>query len=411
MRVTTSSLPDLTSPPSARQPIHTVYGGAQRFQAETVPKLGKLALQSLSGHAGDLEEFSRVFDLPAAHKQAIYERVLRKLDREPVEDYRIDFEDGYGYRTDEEEDHDAIRTAGETVKAASQNTLPPYFGIRIKPLTRALYQRAARTLDLYLSHLLEAHPLPAGFVVTLPKIVAKSQVEALARLLDQIETQHRLAPLSIPIELMIETPESLFDPDGRVALPDLVAGAQGRCRGAHFGAYDYTAALDITAGHQALDHPACDFARNLMQATLKNRGIMLSDGALNVLPIGPREVVHRAWKIHYDGIQRSLRHGFYQGWDLHPAQLPARYAAVYTFFQQGLAAASERLSNFVQQAGQATRVGHVFDDAATGQGLLNFFLRGIQCGAITAEEASLSGLTIEELSSRSFSKIVEGRRS
>ena len=103
--------------------------------------------------------------------------------------------------------------------------------------------------------------------------------------------------------------------------------------------------------------------------------------------------------------------GFYQGWDLHPAQLPSRYAAVYGFFLEGLAAASDRLRNFVQKAAQATLVGDVFDDAATGQGLLNYFLRAMNCGAITeAEAVAMSGLTLDELRSRSFMKILKGRR-
>ena len=98
-------------------------------------------------------------------------------------------------------------------------------------------------------------------------------------------------------------------------------------------------------------------------------------------------MVHRAWKLHYNHIQHSLTNAFYQGWDLHPAQLPTRYAAVYSFFLDGLEAASERLKNFVEKAAKATLVGDVFDDAATGQGLLNYFLRAVNCGALTEEEA------------------------
>ena len=103
--------------------------------------------------------------------------------------------------------------------------------------------------------------------------------------------------------------------------------------------------------------------------------------------------------------------GFYQGWDLHPAQLPSRYAAVYSFFLEGLGPASERLKNFVEKAAQATLVGDVFDDAATGQGLLNYFLRALNCGAMTEREAiEMSGLTVDELRTRSFVKILNGRK-
>src|SRR5438270_3445183 len=155
---------------------------------------------------------------------------------------------------------------------------------------------------------------------------------------------------------------------------------------------------------------ACDFAKHMMQVSFAGTGIWLSDGATNIMPVGPhrahegasltsnqidenRVVVHRAWKLHYDHIQHSLVSGFYQGWDLHPAQLPTRYAAVYAFFLDGLEAASERLRSFVAKAAQATLVGDVFDDAATGQGLLNFFLRALNCGAMSeAEAVELSGL-------------------
>jgi len=124
-----------------------------------------------------------------------------------------------------------------------------------------------------------------------------------------------------------------------------------------------------------------------------------------------RTVVHRAWKLHHDHIRHSLDNAFYQGWDLHPAQLPTRYATVYSFFLEGLDAASERLRNFISKAAQATMVGDVFDDAATGQGLLNYFLRAINCGAIPEGDApGLTGLSLEELRSASFVKILDGRR-
>jgi hypothetical protein len=122
------------------------------------------------------------------------------------------------------------------------------------------------------------------------------------------------------------------------------------------------------------------------------------------------EAVHRVWQLSYRHIRHSLERAWYQGWDLHPGQLPVRYAAVYAFFLEGLDAASRRLKAFMEKAAQATLVGDVFDDAATGQGLLNFFLRGLNCGALNQDEVLASGLTLEELRSRSFRAIVESRR-
>jgi hypothetical protein len=209
---------------------------------------------------------------------------------------------------------------------------------------------------------------------------------------------------------MLDTTQSVVAGDGSVALPRLIKEGGGRIVSAHFGTYDYTAACSITAAHQQMLHPVCDFAKHVMQVALAGTGIWLSDGATNVMPIGPREVVHRAWRLHAEHVRHSLVTGFYQGWDLHPAQLPSRYASVYAFFLEGLEAASERLTNFVKKAAQATLVGDVFDDAATGQGLLNYFLRAMNCGAITEEEAvAMSGLTVDELRGRSFMRILKNR--
>jgi hypothetical protein len=119
--------------------------------------------------------------------------------------------------------------------------------------------------------------------------------------------------------------------------------------------------------------------------------------------------VHAAWHLSHAHIRNSLVGGFYQGWDLHPAQIPVRYATCYAFFLEGFAQAAERLSAFVEKAGQATLVGDVFDDAATGQGLLNYFLRALNCGAIGIADIAPTGLTKEEFGLRSFAKILAAR--
>jgi hypothetical protein len=242
-------------------------------------------------------------------------------------------------------------------------------------------------------------------------------------LLEKAEARHGLKSGALKIELMIEAPQNIIDSTGSCGIPKLLDAAQGRCRGLHFGPYDYSAGCNIAAAEQRLDHPACDFARNVMQVCAADRGVFLSDGPSTILPIPRhrtpvndqqqaenRAIVHRAMRHHFDLVQRSLAHGYYQGWDLHPGQLPTRYAAVYAFFLKSLDAAAARLRNFVDKAAQATLVGDVFDDAATGQGLLNFLLRGVNCGAFTEEEAAASGLTIDELRGRSFLKIMENRR-
>jgi citrate lyase beta subunit len=414
-----------------RQPVHTVYGGAHLFKADIAARLGAAALQTLKEYAPRPATFARALGLPggAALATTIHRRVIEKLEREPVEDYRIDFEDGYGNRPDAEEDGHAAACAGEMAQGMARGSLPPFIGIRVKPLSEELAARSLRTLERFVSGLARATggALPANFVVTLPKVTRAEQVVALVDSLAQLERAHRLAPGTLRIELMIETPQSVFGPRGEIMIPALVAAARGRCRGAHFGTYDYTAGVNITAMHQVPSHPACDFARHVMQVCLAGTGVTISDGATTVMPVGPHRAapgkkltpaqqaanaraVHHAWRIHYDDVRSSLRHAYYQGWDLNPGQLPTRYAAVFAFFLEARDEAAERLERFVERAAQATLLGNVFDDAATGQGLLNFFLRGINCGALTEREALATGLTLEELRGRSFVKILEARR-
>lgn len=369
-----------------RQPVHTVYGGAHLFQPGSARKLGEIAIRALEAHADAM---------PDIFTPAIYDRVMEKLRREPVEDYRIDFEDGFGYRGDAEEDGQAVRAAKQLMEGMERGTLPPFTGIRIKALTPESRLRAFRTLDIFFAEC--GGKLPPQFVVTLPKITSPNQVAALADALDS-----RRADAGI--ELMIETPQSL---DGA----RLAEAARGRCTAAHFGAYDYTAAIGITARHQDLLHPACDYARFRMQESFAGTDVFLSDGATNILPVGDPDMVHRAWRLHYKHIRHALSHGFYQGWDLHPAQLPIRYAAVYSFFAEDLEASGLRLRNFIAAAAQATRIGDLFDDAATGQGLLNYFIRAMNCGALGEQEAAeATGLSAGDLRTASFQTIIERRR-
>ncbi len=395
-----------------RQPVHTVYGGAHLFKSDTARKLGEKAAQALDTHGVDPFTFARAIGIPDSHAEVVWQRVVEKLAREPVEDFRIDFEDGYGNRPDAEEDGHAESVAREIAKGMREGTLPPFIGIRIKPLTQELMRRSLRTLDILLTTLLDETngQLPGNWVVTLPKIQLPEQVTLLADVYDELEAKLGLGRDTLRLEFMIETTQSILSERGESNLPRFLDAARGRAVAAHFGTYDYTASCNITAAEQRMDHPSCDFARHMMQIAYAGTGIWLSDGATNILPIGDRETIHRAWHLHVQHIRHSLVHAYYQGWDLHPAQLPTRYAAVYSFFLDGLEAATDRLRNFMEKAGQATLVGDVFDDAATGQGLLNYFIRGMNSGALTEEEALATGLRLEELRSRSFVKILQGRR-
>ena len=413
----------------ARQPVHTVYGGAQLFGPDSARKLGDVAQRAMHDYAPDAATLGAALGIGDHSALAtIYARVADKLQREPIEDFRIDFEDGYGNRPDAEEDGHCVAVAEALATGMKQGTLPPFIGMRIKPLNEELRARSTRTLELVLTEVVKrAGTLPENFVVTVPKIVILEQVEFIVAELGRLEGTLGLATGSLKFEVMVETPQIVLDSDGRSLLPRIPAVSDGRLTGAHFGTYDYTAGVNITAAHQRMRHPACDFAKHFMQVSLAGTGVWLSDGSTTVMPVplhrpgagetltpeqldANRASVHGAWKLHFDDIQHSLVGGFYQGWDLHPAQLVTRYAALYAFFLDGIDAAAARLSNFVNKAAQATLVGDVFDDAATGQGLLNFFLRGVNSGAITEEDAvAMTGLSVDELRGRSFVKILKNR--
>lgn len=439
-----------------RQPVHTVYGGANLFSADAIPKMAARALEIFNTYAPDFVTFGKIFHLdgidqvdgsltaeaiknaycslsaaerkkhPARLSYEVYHKVIKKLEQEAVEDFRIDFEDGYGNRSNEEEDACAIEAANAVVKGMEQDSLSPFIGIRIKPFTEEMKERGVRTLDIFITTLVKTSggKLPDNFVVMLPKVTIPEQVETLVACFEILESQLQLSNNSLKMEMMVETTQSVMAIDGTNPLYKFIKASKGRCIATHFGTYDYTASCSITAKYQEMDHPVCDFAHHMTKVALAHTGIWLSDGATNTMPIGPhrgeqltveqlkenRDTVHRAWKKGYDHIRHSLWNGFYQGWDLNPAQFPMRYAAVFAFFLESYDDAVERLKTFVEKAARATLIGDVFDDAATGQGLLNFFLKGLNSGAITEEEVLATGLTLDEIRSRSFKQILENRK-
>lgn len=396
-------LPAGEPPPSTRrQPVHTVYGGAHLFRAGTIPKLGELALRSLQDWAPDPEALAEALGLDLEVAAAVHPRLVARLESGPVEDYRIDFEDGYGIRSDEEEDGHAVAAA----EAAARGGLPASFGIRLRPLTARTGARALRTLDRFLSAL---GPVPPGFLVTLPKVEDEVAPGVLAEALDAMGVE-------AGIELMVESPAGL-DPAG---LRRRVEACRGRCAAVHFGAYDYLTACGVGPGDQHLGHPACDHARLTMHLGLAGTGVAVVDGTTLQLPIPPRkddpgapenrEAVHRAWRVHAADVRRGLRQGFHQGWDLHPAQMVSRYATVYARYREDLEATAARLRNFVDSSARATRLGTAFDDAATGHALLRHLLRGIECGALEeAEVRDRANLTREDLATGSFAEILRRR--
>ncbi|OON71774.1 DUF6986 family protein [Streptomyces tsukubensis] len=383
--------------PGTRQPVHTVYVPADAFTADTVRTWGDRALAALDAHAPDAASLAAVLGLPDHLAAGVHDRVRAKLLREPVEDLRIDFEDGYGTRPDDEEDAAAAR-AGRLAAAAFASGgpahTPPYLGIRMKCMEAAVRDRGIRTLDIFLTALLEAAGgLPRGLVLTLPKVTYAEQVSAMVRLLTAFEKERGLDSGALGFEIQIETSQAVLAADGSATVARMIDAARGRATGLHYGTFDYSAALGVSAAHQSMEHPVADHAKAVMQVAAAGTGVRLSDGATNVLPVGTTERVHDAWRLHHRLVGRSLARAYYQGWDMHPGHLPTRYAAVYAFYREGFEQAAARLAAYANRSG-----GDVMDEPATARALSGYLLRGLDCGALdTAEVARLSGLTRADL--------------
>ncbi|MFD8378668.1 DUF6986 family protein [Streptomyces sp. NPDC059679] len=377
--------------PGTRQPVHTVYVPADLYTAGTVRDWGDQALAALDEHAPDAAALAAVLGIQDDLAEPVYARMRAKLTREPIEDLRIDFEDGYGPRPDAEEDAAAARAASLVAAAVADGTAPPYIGIRMKCMEAAVRDRGIRTLDIFLTGLTDAGGLPGGLVLTLPKVTYAEQVTAMVRLCEAFERAHGLAAGRIGFEIQIETTQAILGPDGRATVARMIDAAEGRATGLHYGTFDYSASCGVSAAHQSMDHPVADHAKAVMQVAAAGTGIRLSDGSTNVLPVGSSEQVHEAWRLHHRLVRRSLARAYYQGWDMHPGHLPTRYAAVYGFYREGLPQAAARLAAYVDRAGGAG--GAIADEPATAKALSGYLLRGLDCGAVDgAEVERLTGL-------------------
>ncbi|GAA2044122.1 hypothetical protein GCM10009819_33760 [Agromyces tropicus] len=362
----------------ARQPVHTVYVPGDTFTPELPAAWGSAALAAADA-AGGVEALAVDVGIGADVAAVVAPLVERKLAHEPVEDLRIDFEDGYGDRGDDVEDADVVRAAGHVADASAEGAAPPFLGIRFKSFEAATRARGIRTLDLFVTALVERGGLPEGLALTLPKVSTLAQVEAMADAAAALERAHGLPDGRLRFEVQVETPQLVLGADGVATVARVAHAASGRVAGLHYGTYDYSAALGIDASQQSLEHPAADHAKQVMQLAVAGTGIRLSDGSSNVLPVGGRAA--EAWRLHARLVRRSLERGFPQGWDLHPAQLPTRFIATYAYYRDGWAEAAERLRHVHERTS-----GAVLDEPATVRALAGFVHRGVRCGAITVDE-------------------------
>lgn len=405
MLVQTDSLLDQNYPgeDGSRQPIHTVYVSADKFTPTLTALWGAQALEAVAAHGGP-EALCGLLGQDADLAATVGPRVLAKLQSEPIEDLRLDFEDGYGDRGDDVEDADALAAAQAVVQAVAGGMAPPFIGIRFKSFEAPTRARGLRTLDLFVSALAAAGELPVGLVLTLPKVTTVAQVQAMAHAVTALEAIHGLPSGRLKFEVQVETPQLILGPDGTSPVAQLPHVVPGRISGLHYGTYDYSASLQISAQYQSMEHPVADFAKEIMQLAVAGTGIRLSDGSTNILPIG--DGVQDAWRLHARLVRRSLERGYYQGWDLHPAQLPSRFAATYAFYREGFPASAIRLRNYSARTDSA-----IMDEPATARALANFVLRGVVCGAIAVEEIRAAiGIDVPQLTALAHPRLAQASR-
>ncbi len=366
-----------------RQPIHTVYLPGDRYTPDMPREWGAVALEA-ARNAGGLDAVAALVGAstsPDSAPEKLAELVAHKLTTEPIEDLRIDFEDGYGTRDDAVEDADVAAAVANLRSALDAGTATPFVGTRFKCFEAPTRRRGLRTLDLFVGGLVESGGLPDGLTLTLPKVTSVDQVEAMVEVACALETAHGLPSGRIRFEVQVETPQAILGADGTAPVARMIHVGDGRVSSLHYGTYDYSASLGIAAAYQSMEHPVADHAKNVMQLAVAGTGVHMSDGSTNILPIGDDETIAAAWKLHARLVRRHLERGVYQGWDLHPAQLVTRFLATYAFYRDGFGPAAARLRNYMHKLDST-----ILDEPATARALANVINRGVVCGAVTVDE-------------------------
>lgn len=346
---------------SGPQPVHTVYTSADNAAPDVVSGWSEAAVRILDANRDVLAELA---------DRAVVDDTRARLVEAPITDLRFDFEDGY---RGDDADGDA-RRAGTAL-----TNLGVKGGIRIPGLTAADWRRSVRILEQVLG---EFGTVPAGFVFTIPKFRALQQVEAAVRLCQALEQAHGLPDRSLRYELQIESPQAVIAADGTATVASALQVSEGRCEALHYGTYDYSAACGISAQYQSLDHPVADHAKAVMLAAAAQTGTWVADGSTQVVPRGDAGQVAAALRLHFGLVTRSLRRGYYQGWDMHPGHLVTRWMANFTFYRSALAEAAPRLAAYLGRTDD-------FDEPASAEALARAVLRGFDCGAFTEDSAAV----------------------
>ena len=376
-----------------RAPVHTVYVPADRFDADTPATWGREALRLLDQFAPSSEALASAVGFTSERVAQVYDRVRAKLADEPIEDLRVDFEDGYGRRAEGVEDADLARTLAAYESQLADGTRPVWWGIRFKAFEGPTRERGVRTLVQFLERTCTGGVVPAGLTLTLPKVTSVDQIRAMARALDRIEAALGLPDHAIGFEIQVETAQAILDADGTATVARMVHASDRRATALVYGTFDYSAGLGVAAPFQALDHPVADHAKAVMQVAAAQTGVTISDGSTNVVDFSSAQSAGATWLLHTSLVTRSLKQGIYQGWDMCPGHLISRYLATYLFFREAFHPAASRLAAYVGRV-----EGGVMDEPATARMLASSLLRGVHCGAIDADEVQeRAGLSVSQL--------------
>ena len=343
------------------QPVHTVYTSAAFASPDVVNDWAAAALRILDANRDVLSELT---------DGSVVDRARARLMDAPIMDLRFDFEDGY---RGDDEDGDIRRTG------AALAVLGIKGGIRIPGLTSMDWRRSVHILETLFD---QWGSVPAQFVFTVPKFRALQQVTAAVKLCSLLEQVHGLQANTVRFELQIESPQAVIAADGSATVARAVHESEGRCESLHYGTYDYSAACGISAADQSLDHPVADHAKAVMLAAAAQTGTWVADGSTQIVPRGDAHQVADALRLHFGLVTRSLRRGYYQGWDMHPGHLVTRWLADFTFYRAALELAIPRLSAYLGRSDD-------FDEPASAEALARVVLRGLDCGAYTEESVGL----------------------
>lgn len=363
------------------QPLHTVYAPGDRCTVDTPVEWQDEALAAVA-QAGGFAALATAIGVAADWRSGSAASAERRIRRQPIADLRIDFEDGYGTRSDTEEDRDA-RAAGAAAAAIRRSAeAPDRIGIRIKPLDTRGAHRGLRTLERFLDAYGEAggfEGADASLRITLAKVMHSEQISVLDRVLRRLEVRHQLVTQTLQIEVQVEVPHLIASVLDTGALDRI--SANPRVRALHFGTYDYTSALGIVPSEQHSLHPVAVHAKRVMQAVAATHAIEVCDGSSNLLPTGSAEQRLHAWRTHANLVTTGLRDGLPQGWDLHPAQLASRFLAGHAVLRAEVPSAIERLV----LAHDGVTHG-IADEPATLRMMAAVIARALRVGAIEHEE-------------------------